>query len=442
MTWRTGAAAVAALSVIPLGLGAQAAQAADPVGTVSFGNPAGTYAVAVQPGRISYSVAERSQESPKEFDVITRTMSAAGGKLTYGAEQTIFRDTSYAALSGSAGWLQYAGPHLRDSAGVITKNGGSAPPQASGNRVLLRWRVWDGSGGLNWSYPMIADLRTKQSAERPEDPASLFGNYLAYAKADGSVRVKDLARNVEGVHRPAGSKIKAVAIHGKWLAWVTACTSADPCSQTLTIRDTAAKTQRTIGTRGTTSLKLSGGYLALDVRPTDAQRDVRTIKLGTTIAPVVVGTLPANEIIADPWDVADATPDQFDLDDETLAWTDKTFIGKAVRLAPFIDPPVYLGNVIAPASMSTTWSLRLPVSKALPTCQVTFYYGSTKVRIMNCANVDGMVKATWDGKSGSGGKLAKGTYTYRVTGQDADKYNLRNYNGTFTAVGGSITKTA
>lgn len=399
--------------------------------------PTAQFGVAVQPGRISYTNGQRVPEFESSYDVITRTTLVAGGKLTLGPEQTLATGTSWAALSGSAGWLQYRGNLLRDPFGVVTKlpDAASAPPQASGNRIVLKLRYYDG-GAINWSYPVIRDLRTSKYVEIPEGPTNLFGNYLAYAKPDGSVRVKDLARNVEGVHKPAGSKVAAVAVHGKWVAWVTSCSG---CTQILTIRNTATKTQQNIATRGTTSLKLSGGYLALDVKP-GTQREVRSIRLGTT-TPVVIGTLPASPSEANPPDIFDAAPDQFDLDDETLAWTDKDHLGKAVQLGAFIDPPAYLGNVIAPASMSTSWSMKLPVSKALPTCQVTIFYGSTKVRILNCANSDGMVKVTWDGKSGSGGKLTKGTYTYRVTGQDADKYNLRNYNGTLTVVGGSITKT-
>lgn len=121
---------------------------------------------------------------------------------------------------------------------------------------------------------------------------------------------------------------------------------------------------------------------------------------------------------------------------------DSQHLGKIAQIGAFIDPPTYLGNAIAPASMSTSWTLQLPVSKALPTCQVTIYYGSTKVRILNCANTTGLVAVTWDGKSGSGANVTKGKYTYRVTGLDADRYNLRNYNGTLTAVGGTINKTA
>ncbi len=106
------------------------------------------------------------------------------------------------------------------------------------------------------------------------------------------------------------------------------------------------------------------------------------------------------------------------------------------------DPPHYLGNSIAPASFSTRWAIAVPVSKALPTCTVTIYRGTTKVRILNCANTIGMVSVVWDGRTGGGAVLPAGTYTYRVSGRDDDGYWLRHYDGTLRAVAGTVTKTS
>ncbi|MFC0624900.1 hypothetical protein [Kribbella deserti] len=410
--------------------------------------PTAQWGIDVQAGRISYTNGRRTPEASYDpWDVKTRTTSIAGGKLAVGAEQNVQTGVGFAALSGSAGWLAFGGNRVRDHAGKVGQLGIGSPEYGeleppylfSGNRSLISDRIYLSPSSS--AARRIVDLRTRKDIAAPSGgPTDLFGNYVAYSKADGTVRVRDLVRNVEGLHRPAGSMIGAVALHGKWIAWVTRCPSETPCAQTLTIRDTAAKTQLNYATRGTKMLKLSGGYLAFDAVPASA-RELRTIKLGTT-AQTVIGSLPADPTEGYSWMVDGELANHFDLDDETLAWTDKDHLGKAVQLGAFIDAPVYLGNVIAPASMSTSWPMKLPVSKALPTCQVTIYYGSTKVRILNCANTDGMAKVTWDGKSGSGGKLVKGKYTYRVTGQDADKYNLRNYNGTLTVVGGSITKTA
>ncbi|MFC0626279.1 hypothetical protein [Kribbella deserti] len=445
MTWRTGTAAIAALALIPAGTTAAQAlhlhRAAASVTTEAV--LTGTHAVAVQPGRISYSKGGPNSEGWTRFEVFTRTTSITAGKLVLGPEQKLLSDTQYAALSGSAGWLQYGGNQLRDSAGVITElpGLGSAPPQASGNRIMLRGRQFVGSPPTNWSWPTRIDLQTMTYTGRPE-VAALFGNHMIHAAGNNNeaIVVADVVRNVRAVHYSGTTRIVAVAISGKWLAWVTGCPSTEPCAQTLTIRDTAAKTQRTIATKGTTSLKLSGGYLAFDAKP-GTQRELRTIKHGTSTQ-LAAGTLPASPNVGRPVDARDVTPDQFDLDDETLVWTDKDLAFKAVQLAPFINAPVYLGAAFAPSSMTTSWTLKLPVSKALPTCQVTIYRGTAKVRVFNCANTDGMVIETWNGKTSTGATLPKGTYTYRVTGQDADKYNLRNYDGTLTAVGGSITKTA
>ena len=154
----------------------------------------------------------------------------------------------------------------------------------------------------------------------------------------------------------------------------------------------------------------------------------------------MIGRLPANS--HDPYDELALTPPRhFDLEDEVIGWLDENHYGKVAHLASFIDPPRYLGNVIAPASFKTTWSIALPVSKALPSCTVTIYRGTTKVRILNCANTTGMVAVTWNGRTATGAILPTGTYTYRVSGRDEDNYWLRNYDGRLTTIDGTITKT-
>ena len=53
----------------------------------------------------------------------------------------------------------------------------------------------------------------------------------------------------ETVIRAAGSAINAVAIHGPWVAWVTACAPYQwPCDQQLTVRNLTTGYARTAPT--------------------------------------------------------------------------------------------------------------------------------------------------------------------------------------------------
>jgi flagellar hook assembly protein FlgD len=117
-------------------------------------------------------------------------------------------------------------------------------------------------------------------------------------------------------------------------------------------------------------------------------------------------------------------------------------------LAPFVEAPIYLGNVIAPGSFSPNgdgvgdvWAMAFPVSKALPSCTVTVYRGSVPVRVLNCANTTGMATAVWDGRTGSGARLPTGRYTYRVNGRDGDGW-LRSSDLRLVPITGAIYKAA
>ncbi len=207
-------------------------------------------------------------------------------------------------------------------------------------------------------------------------------------------------------------------------------------------RNLSTGTATSIGTRGTLGLDISGGHLVLDVVPGAADtRQLRTIRFGSAQA-TPIGLLPLYPAWGMSADMFGSEPRHFDIEDETIAWIGRDGRGHVAPLAPSIDPPHYLGNSIAPASFSTRWAIAVPVSKALPTCTVTIYRGTTKVRILNCANTIGMVSVVWDGRTGGGAVLPAGTYTYRVSGRDDDGYWLRHYDGTLRAVAGTVTKTS
>jgi len=432
--------------------------------------------IALSPGRVYYASCLVGSPCPKPgdwpsntYDVATRPFGRTPGQVQLGAELKV-RTVPYPSMYASAGRLLYSCGMHRTYTGMEKQLPWPAcdPGEVSGNRMLVKDRY--GVIPDNWIWKDMFDVRTGKlvypdpdgtadADDWPQGPQALFGNYVAYAGTDrtaprppgetandGSVRVKDLSNGKVGVHKASGPSIAVVAIHGRWLAWVTAC-SRYPCSQTLTIRDTATGRVTTLGTRGTTSVALSGGYLALDVVP-GSQRLLRTVRLSTGSVGTV-GSLPADNSEGYAWDpVPMGPPRHFALDDETIAWIDRDNVAKVAPLAPFVEAPIYLGNVIAPGSFSPNgdgvgdvWAMAFPVSKALPSCTVTVYRGSVPVRVLNCANTTGMATAVWDGRTGSGARLPTGRYTYRVNGRDGDGW-LRSSDLRLVPITGAIYKAA
>lgn len=409
--------------------------------------PATTYAseqwgIALSPGRVYYTDRRpNGQNYPYRYDVRMRTTTTGPGTVAVGAEQTIGGVANYPSMSASAGRLVYDGNKQRTYTGsVLTMSTTPADlPEMSGNRWLIGWS--SGSGADTMSGRTMYDVRTGKTVSGsawPQGPQDLFGNYLLYARSDGGVRLRNLLTGTETSPRPAGSRLAAVAVHTQWAAWVTDCSGPD-CTQTLSLRDLGTGTTRTLTTHHTTSLDLSGGYLAFD-SGTSTSRELRTLRADTG-AVQLIGSLPR---YAGDGAVGELhfAPRHFDVDDEVIGWLDVNHTARLAHLAATIDAPRYLGNAIAASSFSISWSIALPVSKALPTCTVTILRAGATIRTLNCANTTGMVAVTWDGRNGSGAVQPAGTYTYRVSGQDDDNYWMRNYDGSLTSVTGTMTKTA
>ena len=209
-----------------------------------------------------------------------------------------------------------------------------------------------------------------------------------------------------------------------------------------------ALTALLIPTTTTTGYADPPGTIPVTTRPaaeqydtgTATSREFRTLRADNG-ATQLIGSLPkyATDGAIDEGHFA---PRHFDVEDEVVGWLDQNHTARLAHPAGTIDPPRYLGNAIAASSFSSSWALSLPVSKALPSCTVTILRGSVAVRKLSCANSTGMAAVVWDGRNGSGGTQSPGTYTWRVSGQDDDNYYLRNYNGSLTAVTGTMTKTA
>jgi hypothetical protein len=414
------------------------------------------WAIALSPGRVYYTNAtgpELDLYMPTRYDVKMRSLSTGPGTVSVGPEQPVRDDVSFSHMSASAGRLVFDGNWQRTYTGQIRQMNTrvAAPPEASGNRWLIRWNF----GTINYQTAgrSIYDVRTGRTAGQdswPQGPQDLFGNYLLYARPDGSVRLRNLVTGSESVSRGAGSPIEAVALHSRWAAWVTQCRYVDNvCTQVLTLRDMATGHVRNYNTRKTTSLDMSGGYLGFDAQwYTD--RLLRVVHADDG-AVTVIGTLPRHASDGSDWQDAMTPPRHFDLEDEVIGWLDVNHTGRLAHLAPTIDPPRYLGNAIAPGTFritsptsaeSTAWTIALPVSKALPRCTLRIYRGSVLIRTLNCATATGMVSVTWNGLTSGGIRAPVGTYRWQVSGTDDDGYWLRNYDGRLTTITGTMTGTA
>lgn len=421
------------------------AQSPAPPGTVQLSDHQ-VLSVALSQGQVYFTRYDASL-----VPVILRTVHRNAGVVELGWEQPVSVITGDNAIAASSG-RAYFDTRTRTYTGTIKPMGGRASMgrKASGNRAL----VTDSSGPFldHLFYDDLYDAKRAQPVNAgsyeidvpqpppawPQGPQDLDGNYFLRARPDGSVVRRDWQVGREIVVRPAGSRIQAVAIHGAWVAWVTGCEPYTTCPQTLTIRNLSTGAVRIVGTSRTVSLDISGGHLAYDAESADGP-ELRVVQLSTGSV-TTIGQL-AGPVWGMSQDYPQTTPRHFDVEDELIAWIDRDGYGRLTPLPASIDAPHYLGNGIAPASFSTRWAIAVPVSKALPVCTVTIYRGTTKVRVLDCANTIGMVSVVWDGRTGRGAILPAGKYTYRVSGRDDDGYWLRHYDGTLTPVIGTVTKT-
>jgi hypothetical protein len=444
MTMRTLTTSVAALAGAVLastpGLATGTTGSLTASSTVTLA--AGVNGVALSPGQVIYT----KHNARNESTVVRRFLAASPGSVSAGPEHLLMPNTYVLSVGASSGRLYYANKHRTYTGQVKQLPAFTGPPwTASGNRALSVGRT--GSPPSRWQTSF--DARTNQPFAIPEHARDLSGSFIPYDDASGRIWLRNVSTGTSELVRGPAVRVGSIANHGRrWVAWTTGCPSATPCLQTVVIVDRFAGKVWTVRTRGTRTLDLSGGYLAIDAVPgAQSTRQLRAIRLGTTV-PFTVGSLP--EHLGDstsPDLIGESTP-HFDLEDEQIAWIDRGHVGRLKALGSFVDAPFYLGNLIAPASFSPNgdgrgdvWAMALPVSKALPTCTVTISRGSSVVRTLNCANGNGMATAAWNGRTASGAVLPVGRYSIRVSGRDGDGW-LRHYDQQLKPVTFWVDKTA
>jgi hypothetical protein len=447
---RTVSAAVVAGATLLAGPATVYAGAAQAGGTTSTTRQAGgivtlasgVNGVALSPGQVIYT----KRNARNESTVVRRFLVSSPGSVYAGPEHLLLQSTYVLSVGASSGRLYYGSKHRTYTGQVKELPAFTGPPwNASGNRALTEGRT--GSPPSRWQTSF--DARTNRPFPFPDGADDLSGSFIPYDDASGRIWLRNVSTGTSELVRGPAPRVGAIVNHGRrWVAWTTRCPSAAPCIQTVVIVDRFAGKVWTVRTRGTYTMDLSGGYLAIDAVPgAQSTRQLRAIRLGTNV-PLTVGTLPENlGDSSSPDLIGEATP-HFDLEDENIAWIDSGHVGRLKALAPFVDAPFYLGNLIAPASFSPNgdgrgdvWAMALPVSKAMPSCTVTISRGSTVVRTLNCANGNGMAFSAWNGRTASGAALPVGRYTIRVNGRDADGW-LRHYDQQLKPVTFWVDKTA
>jgi hypothetical protein len=268
----------------------------------------------------------------------------------------------------------------------------------------------------------------------PSLPFAFWGNYLVYLDATNAIWRRDLSSNaLVQVKTAGGASVNDVAVHDDYVAWST-CTpgSSNYCGTgTVNARNMATRTAPLqIITPATQHIDLSGGHVLFDsysgnFPPTGT---LKVMRLGTT-ATGVVSTIAASS--------------RFAVFDETLAWIGPDTVAQIGPNSAFVAPPRYLGNNLGAASFhpaSGNWTPEFPISKALPTCNLTIRSGTTVRRVLTCGTTVGSARPVWNGLDSAGHLVPKGTYTFTLTGSDSDG-TLRWWTNATHPISGTIQVT-
>ncbi|MCW2503347.1 MAG: hypothetical protein JWO79_1631, partial [Actinomycetia bacterium] len=329
-----------------------------------------------------------------------------------------------------------------DVATIATDHGdGISNVSISGTRVL-----YNASG--TWSlYDLIAARRTDLTWLTGASEATIWGNYVAYIAADGSVQRRDLTASGEPVHlAPAAPGIADGYLSGRlymwgdYVAWQYGV-CGDTCTTYAGYRNARTLTPATPIEDGVTLASLGSDGAVLGRAPVldgmTAQQDVGEAR-AYSVRDLSTG-------VETPISADLTQSDQVSTDSGIAAWINDDEVPVTMALpAHAANPPRFLGNpfvkTIAEKNKPWAWYAELPASAAMTTCQVLVKSGATTVRTLSCdaaAATQGGALVTWDGKGATGGSLAGGNYSWTLVASNGDG-PLRAADGTTTSVGGTI----
>jgi hypothetical protein len=265
----------------------------------------------------------------------------------------------------------------------------------------------------------------------------LFGNYVVYATADGSIWRKDLtsaaaARQVLGPV-PAGNTFtfSSVATDGDWVAW-----TREYHSGSTFVTSSGYRNARTMG--AVTSLPDADSFPALIASPDGVvYRDASSASHDFVLKPWTGSAivLPKSNYLPSVYA-------------SYVGWSDLNGTPKAAPLPrSFANQPRSLGNPFAAVKFAAgqTWSFDLVTTAPLTSCtvKITTPY-NVAVRTLGC-QAGGMkvgeAVTSWNGRDADGHQVAAGTYRWSVVGGNADGA-LLNADGTTHATTGTVRVTA
>jgi hypothetical protein len=312
----------------------------------------------------------------------------------------------------------------------------ASPLGASGDRVLYYRHVGPKHRRGSLTAVFVYDLRTRRSqqigpvlttASGLNDDlhsASIWGDRVAYGEQDGSVWSQDLATNTTTELRPptpgSSSSLPQVFSYRDWVGWNVDSGSAWRNVVSLDPAVTPAPFSGSTTTPAIRGMSVNGVLLNSSSSPYgDGGGDLDRIQaFDQPTGPTVYkgGAI-------------------LQVDGSTMAWRTAADNVQMTTLPHVVDPPVYLGDRIAPATLATggSWQAYVPFSAGLTTCSVTYTQGATTLVTHACdssAMAEGDAFVRWNGKD-SGGHQVTGTVTWTLSGGNGD--------GAAPVVSGSIT---
>jgi len=410
---------------------------------------------AIGPGRVAWL------ETRPQTRVVSRAVQVTGTVLTRGAPKGYAdpratrllavsgQTTVYCRSDGSGGnELVVTRP---DRTRVLTNTVCGA--SLSGTRLVY---------GLVQSAPHVDQVllnlndgvSTDLSVAYGATSAAVWGDYLVYSKADGSVWRRTLSTGVSTLLMPSVPLdnppteyeylIIGVYVWGDWVGWDARYYLGD---QTFFLRNARTRSDAVVVGRYSSDdwshtypqALTSEGILYSN---SGFDPDPGTSAISTAIKPYTAPNGPWTITAPTAYPKNDSVP--AGADSGVLAFADTDGLMRAAPTPHVRNPPRYLGNARTELRRSSgqTWTLLAPTSAPLSTCEVgiTDADSTTAIRALPCTGAasQGEVATSWDLRDGSGHPAGPGQYRWTIIARNADGW-LRHTNGTTAKVTGLIT---
>jgi hypothetical protein len=396
--------------------------------------------IAITAGRVAYD-----DDQTSAVGTWSRVVRGSATTVTVGAAKSLGHPGVGADIvSGGGPYLSISGANTA-SAGMTRSMTIDSPVGTSTLRTKTPVTDVDLSGDRMTfdvgaqQRPALYDLLTGTMTRVPHAvSASIWGNYLAYAKANGSVWRQQLG----GHHAPvrlrgpvSGTQRNGIFVQvfsfGDEVAWQLEVQLPTPPFQVAHdgVRDaqTMAPAQaipdtdfpRAATSDGVLEQHYVGNHVRYYLQP-----------YGSTHRTLVVSVPETGLLVGE--------PDNLAVDGDRIAWIDGNNRARIAAL-PVIaspDPPRYLGDPLAPTTLArgakNPWQAFIPLSAALTSCSVTIFEQATVVRTLRCTKAAarlGDAAVSWNGQNSAGREVKAATYRWVL--------NAANSAGTALAANGS-----